>query len=105
MRQSKHMAKIEQWQIDDAARLKVLIERHLADEMITQAEFTSRCGWSQSMIHQYTKPLRSLGLETVAIFAQTLDVPIDKISPRLAHRIRELYGLVDVEKVRKQGTN
>lgn len=105
MRQSKQMAKIEQWQKDDAARLKALLDRHLIDEGITQAEFASRCGWTQSVIHQFTKPLRSLGLETVANFAQQLGVPIDKISPRLAYRIRELYGLVDVEKIKKHGTN
>lgn len=46
MTQSLNMAKFEQWQIDDAHRLRKLVDAHLVKEGITQAEFTARCGFS-----------------------------------------------------------
>lgn len=96
MPHSAEMAKnreFEDWEIGDAARLKSLIDIYLDNHKITQSEFTARCGWSQGMIYQYTKPERALGLDTVAKFANALSVKIDEISPVLAEQIRELSQL------------
>jgi hypothetical protein len=97
MLESAHMVKkreFEEWELQDAARLRELINAHLESQKITQAEFSANCGWSQGVIYQYTKPERALGLENVVIFARTLNVAVDQISLTLANRIRELNSFV-----------
>lgn len=108
MLQSVCMAKkreFEAWELQDAKRLKLLINRHLEKNKITQAEFAAQCGWTQGMIYQYTSPERALGLENVAIFAGALDVSIDAISPTLAKKIRDLHEMVEHQIIRKSVSN
>lgn len=98
MPQSAAMAKnreFEQWELQDAARLRALIKAHLEAHKITQLEFTALCGWSQGMIHQYTKPERAMGIEIAAKFANALGVNIDTISPTIADQIRELSSRIN----------
>lgn len=81
-------------EMEDARRLKALIDNYISDRESTQSEFAARCGWSQGVVYQYTKPERALGIETTAVFANALNVKIDQISPKIADQIRKLNSQV-----------
>lgn len=82
----------EQWQIDDANRLKRIFEK----SGFTQEEFGSEFEiGNQSMVGQYLNAKRPLSLSSVGKFSNGLKVAIDQISPTLAAQIRELSSLVE----------
>lgn len=82
---AKNTKKIEQWQIDDAARLKTLFA---AKATCSQAEFGALYGiGNQGYVWQILNGRRPLNIETARAFSVGLKVPIDEFSPVLAKRI------------------
>lgn len=81
----------EQWQIDDAARLKQIFERSGFTQEAFGSEFEIG---NQAMVGQYLNAKRPLNLAAAGKFANGLKVSIDQISPTLAAQIRELSSLV-----------
>lgn len=91
MANSLNMKKPEQWQVDDAARLKLIFK----ESGHTQEEFGALFNiGNQSMVGQYLNCRRPLNMEAVGNFSRGLKVPIDQISPTLANQIQELNALV-----------
>lgn len=85
---SKETKSLEQWQLEDAARLKALFDRRTSK--ISQAEFGEKFGiGSQGMVWQYLAGRRPLNIEAAAAFAGGLEVGIDEFSPTIAERVRE----------------
>jgi hypothetical protein len=78
---------MEQWQKDDAARLKALFKKHTK---LSQMQFglTYDIG-SQSAVGQYVNGLRPLNVAVAVKFARGLCVSVSAFSPTLA---RELAG-------------
>lgn len=78
----------------DAARLKLLFERHQAQldpkEKLTQEEFGERYGiGSQGMVWQYLNARTPLNLPAAARFAKGLGCKIEDFSPSLAADVME----------------
>lgn len=83
--------KLEQWQIDDAARLKQIFERSEYTQEAFGIEYEIG---NQAMVGQYLNAKRPLNLAAVGKFANGLKISIDEISPTLAIQIRELSYLL-----------
>ena len=82
----------EQWQIEDAKRLKLIFEV----SGFTQEEFGNEFEiGNQSMVGQYLNAKRPLSLTSVGKFANGLKVAIDQISPTLAEQIRKLSTMIE----------
>jgi len=76
---------VEQWQRDDAARLKALFAKH---STLGQMQFglTYEIG-TQSAVGQYLNGLRPLNIAVALKFARGLGVPVSEFSPTLAAQI------------------
>lgn len=73
---------LEQWQIEDAARLKTLFERNTE---LSQAAFGAEYDiGSQGVVWQYLSGHIPLNLPAVVKFARGLGVSVPEISPTLA---------------------
>jgi len=86
-----HMAKaspqIEQWQLEDARRLKELFKERAR---LNQTEFGVRYEiGNQGYVWQLMNGRRPLNIDTVKKFADGLGCSIDEISPTLAKRVSE----------------
>lgn len=93
---------LEQWQKDDAARLK----RIFNNAGYSQAEFGDRFGiGNQAMVGQYLNADRPLNLKAAGKFASGLNCRIDDFSPELASQIRDLCDLVDLNVGSKKTAN
>lgn len=72
---------MDQWQIDDAARLRALFDA----QSLTQEAFGERYGiGSQSLVWQYLNGYIPLNLHAAARFAVGLKCEVADFSPRLA---------------------
>lgn len=91
MLQSLNMDTLEQWQIDDAARLKKLFERSGHTQSWFGAEYEIG---NQAMVGQYLNAKRPLNFKAACKFAKGLKINIDDFSPMLAEQIREMNTLV-----------
>lgn len=75
----------------DAERLKALYkqkkaEYRLAGRKLTQETLAGALGWSgQTAVSQYMAANIPMNLEAAAMFARFFNVPLEKISPRLAN--------------------
>jgi len=85
------MNRLEQWQIDDATRLKQIFERSEYTQEAFGIEYNIG---NQAMVGQYLNAKRPLNLAAVGKFANGLKVNIDAISPTLAAQILELSSLI-----------
>ncbi len=86
-----HMAKatpkLEQWQLEDAARLKELFKEK---SRLNQTEFGARYEiGNQGYVWQLMNGRRPLNIDTARKFADGLGCSIDEISPTLAGRVAE----------------
>jgi transcriptional regulator with XRE-family HTH domain len=83
---------LEQWQTEDAARLKALFvakkeEMKIANVPFTQDTFAESSGISSgNMVWQYLSGHRPLNIAAAALFAQGLATSIGEFSPTLAER-------------------
>lgn len=87
--------KLEQWQIEDAARLKQIFERSEYTQEAFGIEFDIG---NQAMVGQYLNARRPLNLTAAGKFAYGLQVKIDEISPNLAAQVRLLNSLLSETK-------
>lgn len=93
---------LEQWQTDDAARLKALFEGR--EPKISQMKFGEDFDiGSQGMVWQYLTGMRPLNIDAAMKFARGLNVPIDRFSERLADQIDMAYSLTERAKTRPAG--
>lgn len=84
---TKRKAKLEDWQKEDAARLKDLF----AKSKKSQAEFGDDHGiGTQGAVWQYLNAVIPLNLDAALKFADGLDVSISDFSPRLADALQPL---------------
>lgn len=92
-------ANMEDWQVEDAQRLRALWEAHRNETGKSQTEFgaDAKIG-TQGMVHQYVNGLTPLNLAAVGKFARAFGVLIDDISPTLADQVRELHLLCNSQK-------
>jgi SOS-response transcriptional repressor LexA len=93
---------LEQWQIDDAARLRALFE---AKAGMSQEKFGQAYGiGSQGAVWQYLEGRIPLNLEVALKFADGLKVDVHEISPSLAHLLKPMFlrggGVAESEKGR-----
>ncbi|WP_025917692.1 XRE family transcriptional regulator [Herminiimonas sp. CN] len=87
---------LEQWQIEDAKRLKDLFAKRAPK--ITQVEFGEKFDiGSQGMVWQYTAGRRPLNIKAAAAFARGLNVNIESFSPTLAAQIGNAAKLMGTE--------
>ncbi|MDR2241086.1 MAG: helix-turn-helix transcriptional regulator [Zoogloeaceae bacterium] len=95
---AKKQAELEDWQKEDAKRLKLIFK----NSGFTQLEFGNEFEiGNQSMVGQYLNGIRPLNLTVAGKFAKGLGCKIEKFSPRLAAQIRELSNFVDIKPQRK----
>ena len=92
---NKASSNLAKWQIDDAYRLRKLIDAHNIKHELTQTSFMQKCGFTQGMYAQLcgseTKPpRRPLSYEQVTKLAKTMGVLIEDISPTLARDILDM---------------
>lgn len=79
---------LEQWQIDDADRLKALFDKR--EPRISQAEFGSQYELgTQGMVSQYLLARRPLNIKAATAFARGLRVAVAEFSPTIASQISE----------------
>lgn len=84
---------IEQWQLDDAARLKRLFsEKSHLNQTSFGAEY--RIG-NQGYVWQLLNGRRPLNIKTALAFSQGLGVPIDAFSPTLAQIIAKASAQIE----------
>lgn len=84
---------LEQWQIEDAARLKTLFNERKGK--LSQGEFGSRYDiGSQGMVWQYLNARRPLNIKAAAAFARGLDVDVSEFSPKLAAEMKSLSSTI-----------
>ena len=83
--------KLEQWQVEDAVRLKVIFEQSGYSQLQFGVEFDIG---NQSMVGQYLNGIRPLNLTVAGKFAKGLNCQIEKFSPQLAKQIKELTGFI-----------
>lgn len=77
---------LEQWQIEDAGRLKQLFEVHAK---YSQDEFGRRYEiGGQGIVWQYLNGRRALNVDAANRFARGLGISVDTFSPRLAEESR-----------------
>jgi transcriptional regulator with XRE-family HTH domain len=80
-------SKLEQWQIEDAHRLKRLYVVHCPKGM-SQELFGERFGiGNQAAVWQYLNAKRPLNIKAAAAFARGLGLAIADISPKLAAQL------------------
>lgn len=78
-------SKLEPWQVEVAARVRQLMKER---NTLSQKDFASRYGLgSGSMMTQYLKGQRAIGLEAAIKFAKGLGVTLEAISAELAHKL------------------
>lgn len=91
-RMVKKSTGLEQWQVEDAARLKRLFEAR--EPKISQMKFGEDYGiGSQGMVWQYLSAARPLNIDAATKFALGLGVSIDDFSVEIAGQIESAYGL------------
>ncbi|MET3134983.1 hypothetical protein AAKU55_005286 [Oxalobacteraceae bacterium GrIS 1.11] len=91
---SKEPKQIEQWQADDAERLRQLFDNRMPK--VSQAEFGDLHGiGTQGMVWQYLAGRRPLNIEAAVAFARGLGVGIIAFSPTIAAQIRSAALVVD----------
>lgn len=74
--------KLENWQLEDAERLRLLWEKYKAKEDISQEAFVDQLGWlNQSAFSQYINGTIPLNLKRVINFARVFKVNPMQISP------------------------
>ena len=100
---------LEQWQLEDAYRLRKLVEAYLDAHKISQEDFMSKGEYSQQLYFQLLgsekrPPKRGLNLDQAYFFSKTLDIPIERFSPTLARRILELSTRVDDDWIHESAT-
>lgn len=79
---------LEQWQIDDADRLKALFDKR--EPKISQSEFGSQFDLgTQGMVSQYLLARRPLNIKAATAFARGLGVAVVDFSPTIASQINE----------------
>ncbi|MGX9698144.1 S24 family peptidase [Janthinobacterium lividum] len=77
---------LENWQIEDAQRLKSLFDAR--EPKISQAEFGAKFEiGSQGMVWQYVAARRPLNIKAATAFARGLGVNVEEISPTIAEEI------------------
>lgn len=77
---------LEDWQIEDAARLKRLFEEK-ADKSQQAFGLEHEIG-TQGMVWQYLNARRALNLDALLKFAAGLKAPVEQISPTLSKKIK-----------------
>ncbi|KDC48037.1 hypothetical protein [Bordetella bronchiseptica] len=83
--------KLENWQVEDARRLKALFEERAEQSQLAFGA-TYEIG-NQSMVSQYLLGIRPLNIVAATKFAKGLCVTIDDFSPTLADQIRAAWYL------------
>jgi hypothetical protein len=79
---------LEQWQIDDADRLKALFDKR--EPKISQSDFGSQFELgTQGMVSQYLLARRPLNIKAATAFARGLGVSVADFSPHIAAQINE----------------
>jgi phage repressor protein C with HTH and peptisase S24 domain len=85
MAMAKPKKTLEQWQLDDAERLKKLFSERVK---MSQEEFGAKYGiGSQGMVWQYLNGRSPLNLKSAINFASGIGVPVAAISPTLASEL------------------
>ena len=80
-------------EMEDASRLRALLEEKKRTEGMTQETIGHLCGWAgQQAVQAYSSGNTPINLDAAFRFAKALNVPLDSISPRLAARAVELFG-------------
>ncbi|HRQ59177.1 MAG TPA: helix-turn-helix transcriptional regulator [Azoarcus taiwanensis] len=80
-------------ELEDAARLRKLLNEKKQAEGLTQEAVALACGWSgQQAVHVFAAGKTPLNLDAAFRFSKALRVPLDAISPRLAAKAVELFG-------------
>lgn len=105
----KDEKKLEDWQYEDAYRLRILIKNYIAEHNINQADFMDMVGMTQGMHFQLcgsekAPPKRPLSFDHILIFANLLKVPIDKISPTLNRKANEISKIMTLLEDKKEAT-
>lgn len=79
---------LEQWQVDDAGRLKTLFDKR--EPKISQSDFGSHFELgTQGMVSQYLLARRPLNIKAATAFARGLGVAVVDFSPTIAAQINE----------------
>lgn len=79
---------LEQWQVDDANRLKALFDQR--EPKMSQAEFGSQFELgTQGMVSQYLLARRPLNIKAATAFARGLGVAVVEFSPTIAGQIND----------------
>ena len=100
MLQSATMSKeLEQWQKDDAARLKRIFQKSGLSQTTIGLDYGIG---GQAMVGQYLNGKRPLNLKAAGKFAFGLKCRIDDFSPSLANQVRELHELVSIRNTHKK---
>jgi hypothetical protein len=105
---SKTRSVLAKWQLDDAYRLRKLIEAYMDKNKLTQTTFMLKCGYSQPMFMQVCgsenkNPYRPLSYEQVARFSKVLGCYIEDISPTLARDILDMSSNIRLNIAKKVG--
>lgn len=91
-------AKLEEWQLEDAARLRGLWDAFNERTKISQAKFAAdnKIG-TQGMMYQYIKPTTPLNLEVAAKFAKGLGCKIGDFSPTLEQTVLSVLPYISID--------
>ena len=85
--------KLDQWQIEDAARLKAIFNRKKKLLGLTQEKLALAIGTNQqSGASNYINGYTALNIKVSLIFARELDCKIEEFSPTLAELIAKSKG-------------
>lgn len=86
---------LEDWQLEDARRLKVLFDSR--EPKISQTEFGAKFEiGSQGMVWQYVAARRPLNIKAATAFARGLGVNVEDFSPTIAGQISAAAAQTDI---------
>lgn len=89
---AEKQAKLQDWQVEDAARLLALWEAYPAK--VSQLKFGADYGiGSQGMVWQYLNGHRPLNIAAAVAFARGLSCKVRDFSPTLADQIKDAWQL------------
>jgi hypothetical protein len=91
IKKTRQRAAPAQWQIEDAARLKVLFFERKRLEGLTEAQFAVDFfdGASQGAVNHYLTGRQPLNLDALIRFSKGLGCLASEISPRLSERLTD----------------
>ena len=96
-RDMKNGKPLQQWQIDDIARLKALWEKRQETNKQSQGAFAAEFDiGTQGMFWQYMNGRTKLNIEAVSNFARGLGCSVYDISPTLAQMVADILPILGV---------